>query len=214
MKTLEHVYESKHFPDDSKPPGFSARALSLHHDGLYEGYVKKANEIQERLRALQQDVIAGRVPGDATYSELRGLKEGEGYAVNGIYLHEAYFGGLGDGADADPRRSAPELSSALAEQFHSAAEFVTFFSQCARAARGWTVLAWDTRIHRLAIYNGDSHNAGGIWGAIPIIVLDVYEHAYFMDFGTDKGAYIESFWKSFKWNVANDLYLKAQAIQL
>jgi Fe-Mn family superoxide dismutase len=82
------------------------------------------------------------------------------------------------------------------------------------AARGWTVLAWNTRENRLWIYNSDTHNEGGVWGALPIIVLDVYEHAYFMDYGSDRQAYLKAFWKNFNWSAANDLYKRASTIRL
>ena len=82
------------------------------------------------------------------------------------------------------------------------------------SARGWAVLAWDTRRAKLMQYNADSHNQGGVWGAIPVIVLDVYEHAYFIDFGSDRKAYIEAFWKNFNWAKADELYLKVRDIAL
>ena len=92
--------------------------------------------------------------------------------------------------------------------------FIKYFSECAMAARGWSVLAWDTRESRLWIYNADAHNQGGVWGALPIIVLDVYEHAYFMDYGADRKAYLKAFWKNFNWSAANDLYKRASSIRL
>ena len=72
------------------------------------------------------------------------------------------------------------------------------------AARGWTVLAWDTKESRLWIYNCDMHNQGGVWGALPVIVLDVYEHAYFMDYQTDRASYIDAFFDNLDWSVVND----------
>jgi superoxide dismutase, Fe-Mn family len=216
MKTLDQKYQSKPLKPKQKLDGISARTLSIHHDELYEGYVKKANEIHERLETLHRQVIEGSVSGNATYSELRALKQAETYAVNGIYLHEWYFESLrGTNGDSGvTRSSAPALLAALEEEFTSIDEFIKVFSECAKCARGWTILAWDTKAHRLMIYNGDAHNQGGIWGAIPIIVLDVYEHAYFIDFGADRGAYIESYWKSFDWKAANDIFTKVRSINL
>ena len=80
------------------------------------------------------------------------------------------------------------------------------------ASRGWSVLCWDTKVGDLRHYNGDAHNQGGVWGCLPIIVLDVYEHAYFIDFGSDKKGYIEAFWKNFNWAVAEELYLKSRGM--
>ena len=81
------------------------------------------------------------------------------------------------------------------------------------AARGWSVLCWDTKDQSVRHYNSDAHNQGGVWGCLPIIVLDVYEHAYFIDFGSDKKSYIAAFWKNLNWAKAEELYLKARGVQ-
>ncbi|HUO75444.1 MAG TPA: superoxide dismutase [Candidatus Paceibacterota bacterium] len=197
--------EPKPLPfDQTKLSGISEKTLAIHHDKLYAGYVKKTDEITEKLVALQK---SGTYEGNATYSELRALKDAETFAVNGVYLHEWYFDVLGGDGAAD---KAPELSKALAEKWGSVEEGLRYFSACAMAARGWSVLAWDTKAGALKHYNGDAHNQGGVWGCLPVIVLDVYEHAYFIDFGSDRKAYIEAFWKNFNWAKAEELYLAAK----
>jgi Fe-Mn family superoxide dismutase len=80
------------------------------------------------------------------------------------------------------------------------------------AARGWVVLCWDLRDQALRVYNADAHNQGGVWACLPILVLDVYEHAYFMDYGSDRKAYIGDWWKNLNWNKANELFAKAKQI--
>ena len=137
--------------------------------------------------------------------------DGETYAANGVYLHEWYFEILGGNGKFE---NARELTDALTTSYGSVEAFIKYFSECAMAARGWSVLAWDTRESRLWIYNADAHNQGGVWGALPIIVLDVYEHAYFMDYGADRKAYLKAFWKNFNWSAANDLYKRASSIRL
>lgn len=210
-----HAYQPKPLKVRQNVGGISAKSLEIHHDELYEGYVKKANEIQSRLESIVKEVTEDQAKGNSTYSELRCLKENETYAVNGVYLHEWYFDGLrGDGRAAVSEKPDEELAFAIAAQFNSTEDFTHFFSECAMSARGWTVLAWDIKAHRLAIYNCDTHNQGGVWGAIPIIVLDVYEHAYFMDFAADRAAYIETFWKHFDWEAANTLYSRARLVRV
>lgn len=194
--------------DQAKLEGISDKTLAIHHDKLYAGYVKKAGEISDKLQALRE---SGAYEGNATYSELRALKDAETFAVNGVYLHEWYFDVLGgDGAS----EKAPELSKALAEKWGSLEDGLKYFSACAMAARGWSVLCWDTKAGALTHYNGDAHNQGGVWGCLPVIVLDVYEHAYFIDFGSDRKAYIEAFWRNFHWAKAEELYCAARAVKL
>jgi superoxide dismutase, Fe-Mn family len=208
----KHDYRPQPLPFRTPLNGISDRALKNHHDKLYTGYVAKKNEIENRLEELGREIVGGKADnGNTTYSELRGLKEGETYAVNGVYLHEWYFEILGGDGKPD---DAQELAQALDATYGSVDAFIKYFSECAMAARGWTVLAWDTRENRLWIYNSDAHNQGGVWGALPIIVLDVYEHAYFMDYGADRKAYLKAFWKNFNWSAANDLYKRASSIRL
>jgi Fe-Mn family superoxide dismutase len=201
----EHWYGAKVLPFRMPLKGISNRTLENHHDKLYMGYVKKKNEIENRLEELKDP------EGNTTYSELRALKDGETYAANGVYLHEWYFDGLGGNGEAS---GATELVGEIEKSFGSLDFFKKFFTQCAMAARGWTVLAWDTKESRLWIYNCDAHNQGGVWGALPVIVLDMYEHAYFIDFGADKEKYIEAFWKNFNWSTANDLFKRVSAVRL
>lgn len=195
-------YEPKPLPFSGAPAGISDKTLTTHHDKLYVGYVNKKNEIEEKLAPLQQggDVSSA----NQSYSELRGLKDGETFAVNGVYLHEWYFDVLnGDGNATGP------LADALVAQHGSIENFLKYFAACGMAARGWSVLAYDTRDKSLKVFNCDAHNQGGVWGAIPLIVLDVYEHAYFVDYGSDRKAYIEAFLKQLNWTKANELYQTA-----
>ena len=193
--------------------GISAKTLAIHSDKLYAGYVKKITEIWENLRGFAQDIKDGKgaPEGNATYSTLRALKVEETFAVNGVYLHEWYFDNLGGDGDW---KQAPELSSALEEKWGSVENAILYVSACGMAARGWAVVAWDPKRGKLMQYNADSHNQGGVWGCIPIIVLDVYEHAYFIDFGSDRKSYIEAFWKNFDWASAEELYKKVKGITL
>src|SRR5579883_578113 len=207
-----HQYKPKPLPFLVPLNGISDRTLQNHYDKLYAGYVNKKNEIEDRLEQLGREIASSNDgAGNSTYSELRGLKEGETYAVNGVYLHEWYFEILGGDGKFE---NARELVDALTRTYGSVESFIKCFSECAMAARGWTVLAWDTKESRLWIYNSDAHNQGGVWGALPIIVLDVYEHAYFMDYGADRKAYLKAFWKNFNWSSANDMFKRASTIRL
>lgn len=196
-------YESKPLPYTVPPIGISEKTLQIHHDKLYVGYVNKKNEIAEKLAAYR---AAGDFAGaNQTYSELRALKDGETFAVNGVNLHEWYFDMLGgDGAPHGP------LADALVAQYGSIENFLTYFMACGMAARGWVVLAWDAHDSALRVYAGDAHNQGGVWGATPIIVLDVYEHAYFIDYGSDRKAYLDACIKQLHWQKANELFAAAR----
>jgi Fe-Mn family superoxide dismutase len=199
-------YEPKPLPFTKDLIGISKKTIEIHHDKLYVGYVKKMKEIAEQLKEMITSGT-GLETANQTYSQLRSLKDGETFATNGVYLHEHYFDGLGETGDAKG-----VLVDAIVEKYGSLEKFTAIFSATGMAMRGWVVLAWDTHIGRLKIYGADAHNQGGIWGCVPIIVLDVYEHAYFIDYGSDRATYIADFWKNFNWDTANDIYEKVKNI--
>jgi Fe-Mn family superoxide dismutase len=190
----------------SGPQGaISEKTLSIHHDKLYVGYVDKKDEIAEKLKALSH---GGDLAGaNQSYSELRALKQGETFAVNGVYLHEWYFANLG--GDGKP---AGKIAKDLEAKYDSMDNFLKYFAACGMAARGWVVLAWDTHDKTLRIYNCDAHNQGGVWGALPLLILDVYEHAYFIDYGSDRKAYIQEFLNHVNWPAVEERYTQALAV--
>ncbi|RMD51857.1 superoxide dismutase [Candidatus Parcubacteria bacterium] len=190
----------KPLPFSQNLQGISEDTIKIHHDKLYAGYVNKANEIEAKLAKI----ASGQTPaaGNQTYSALRALRVEETFANNGVYLHEYYFNCLG--GDGEPIDNS--LTAAIKEKWGSIDNFVNYFTESAMAVRGWVVFAWDTQQKRLKIYGADAHNQGGVWGCLPIIVLDVYEHAYFADYGSDRKSYIADFWKNFNWRAANELF--------
>lgn len=196
-------YQAKDLPFDHELKGISAKTIEVHHDKLYIGYVNKMKEIARGLHEFatgQKELV-----GNQTYSEFRALRDGETFANNGVYLHEYYFHNLG----GDGEIPENELTQAIAEKWDSVENFIQYFSASGMAMRGWVVLAWDTQVERIKVYGCDAHNQGGVWGCLPIIVLDVYEHAYYLDYDADRAAYIKDFWQNFDWQRANKLYLKA-----
>lgn len=192
--------------DSGALKGISQKTIEIHHGKLYAGYVAKSNEISEKLGALRK---SGKVEGNQTYSELRGLKNGESFANNGVYLHENYFAVMG--GDGTPKG---EVADKLAEKYGSMDNFKNYFSACGMSARGWSILAWDMHEKDLRIFTCDAQNHGGIWGAIPIIALDVYEHSYFIDTGSDRATYIKAFYDNLNWDKIEEFYQHAKQYEL
>jgi len=178
-------------------PGISAKQLSEHHDVLYAGYVKKINEIRAKIESV--DLASA----NATYSDMRELKVEETFAANGVKLHEEYFDSLG--GDGKVKGTIAEM---IAQDFGSYEKWEQQFKATGVAARGWVVLAydWDEKKLRNIIY--DTHNQGGIIGCCPLVVMDVYEHAYFIDYATARKKYIDAFVANVNWDHANELIEK------
>jgi Fe-Mn family superoxide dismutase len=172
--------------------GISRESVEAHYR-LYQGYVGKRNEIMRRLG----DVDLGAA--NQIFSELRGLKLELSFAVGGIKNHEVYFEHLG-GPGGAPRGAIGKL---IERDFGSADAWREDLKATGLAARGWAWTAYDWDEGRLFNYLGDSQNTFPIWNATPLVALDVYEHAYFMDFGTDRASYIEAFLANLDWGVVD-----------
>lgn len=172
-------------------PGLSERLID-EHETLYQGYVNKVNEIRERLDHADLDAA------NATYSDVRELKREELFAADAVRLHEAYFDNLGGGGQL-----AGTIQDWINEDFGSRDAWQREFLACGIAGRGWVVLAYDLTDGRLHNFMTDIHS-DGVWAAIPLLVLDVYEHAYYLDYGTARKKYLDAFTAAVDWNVVNN----------
>ena len=179
--------------------GISREAVEAHYK-LYEGYVAKRNEILGKLDGV--DLTSA----NQAYSELRGLKVELTFAIGGIKNHEVYFEHLG-GAGGEPKGAIADL---ISRDFGSAQAWRDDLKATGMAGRGWAWTAYDWDEGRLFNYIGDTQNTYPIWNATPLVALDVYEHAYFLDFQTDRGAYIDAFFDNLDWAVVNDWVSKYQ----
>lgn len=185
---MSHQVEPLGFAKDALN-GISARTNDIHYDKLYAGYVNKRNEAEEKM-ATTDLASANQV-----YSAWRGLKEGETFAANGMILHQLFFSHLGGDGDSENT----EIREVIIRQWGSWERFMAEFNATAMGARGWAILAYDPSDKRLHIYAADAQNQGGVWGSTPLLACDVYEHAYIIDFGSDRKSYLEAFWKNIAW---------------
>ncbi len=189
--------------DELKPRGLvgiSDKQIDFHFDTHYKGYVNKLNEVLEKLET------ADRSKPNQNYSEYRALKVDETFNHMGVVLHELYFENLKDGKGTKPGEKLTEL---INKNFGSMEKWKEDYKACGIALRGWAVLVLDLSTGRL-INNGlDAHNVYTLTNAIPLLVLDVYEHAYYVDYGPKRAPYIDVFLENVNWNTVNKRLEKA-----
>ena len=173
--------------------GISRESVEAHYK-LYEGYVNKRNELMTKLADV--DLAAA----NQVYSELRALKVDLTFALGGIKNHEIYFEHLGGGG-GNPKGLIGDL---IERDFGSAETWRADLKATGMAARGWAWTAYDWDEGRLFNYLGDAQNTFPVWNATPLVALDVYEHAYFVDYQTDRASYIDAFFGNLDWDVVND----------
>lgn len=183
------TYQAKQF-NFSDVTGLSNKQLSQHVT-LYQGYVKKRNEIEASLRTVDRSNVAG-----ITYSPYRGLKVAETFAFNGTILHELYFQNLGSGT-----QMGPETKQLLIKNFGSIENFKKDVIDAASCARGWVLTCYSIDDGKVYNFLLDAHNETVPVLVLPILVIDTYEHAYMIDFGIDRAQYLKIVWENINWAV-------------
>jgi Fe-Mn family superoxide dismutase len=192
MSSYEEIRPRELKPALLELDGISRASVEAHYK-LYQGYVNKRNEILGKL--------AGADLGSANQisSEVRALKVELSFAIGGIKNHEVYFSHLGGGG-GDPDGA---MGALVERDFGSADSWRADLIASGMAARGWAWTAYDWDEGRIFNYVGDAQNTFPVWNATPLVALDVYEHAYFLDYQTDRAAYIDAFLRNLDWGVVN-----------
>ena len=183
--------------------GITPRLIESHYENNYGGAFTRLNAISEELEALDPATTPAHV--------IRRLKQDEAAALNSLVLHELYFASLGgDG------RAVPELmANALARDFGSVDRWRSEFVALANsldAGSGWVLLTWLPRAGRL-INQSVCEGSQAIAGGITVLALDMYEHAYHLDFGPNTVAYVASFMRNIDWNAVQGRYEDAVAVK-
>ena len=194
--------EAKKFASIRELTGISARTMEEHYE-LYKGYIGKTNEIQKKLDSVD------RASANQIFSDLRALRVDLSFAIGGVKNHEIYFAHLG-GKGGNPSGRLAEL---IARDFPSYDAWLADFKASGLAARGWVWLAYDHDLNMLTTAVGDAQNTFPIWNATPVLAMDVYEHAYWIDFGRARAKYIDAFFANLDWSVVEQNLERALAMQ-
>jgi Fe-Mn family superoxide dismutase len=190
--------------------GLSTRLIESHYEINYGGALRRLNAITEKLESIDFTKTPGYV--------INGLKREELTALNSLLLHELYFASLGVAPVAKGRnipRPIGALAEALARDFGSFERWrdeVVAMGNALAGGSGWVLLAYLPRERRLINQYASEHTSG-IAGAIPILALDMYEHAYHLDFGTNARAYINAFIKNIDWEAAQGRHEDAAKVE-
>jgi len=186
--------------DAKKLRGISEKLISSHWENNYGAAVKNLNKVEEELARLTKDA-----PGFL----VAGLAERELTFTNSLVLHELYFGNLG----GDGRPGGP-VQTALAEAYGGLARWEEHFRAVGASlggGSGWTVLDWNLQTGALRTYWAGNHTQALAFGA-PLLVMDMYEHAYQMDYGAGAARYIDAFFQNVEWEQVNRRFERASKL--
>ncbi|MFY9317061.1 MAG: Fe-Mn family superoxide dismutase [Burkholderiales bacterium] len=182
--------------------GLSLKLIESHYENNYGGALRRLNAITEQLESLDFAATPGHVIG--------GLKRDELTALNSTLLHELYFASMGGEG-----KVTPAMSEALARDFGSVQKWRTQFSAMGYAlggGSGWVLLVWNPRDGRLMNQYATEHGQA-VAGGVPILALDMYEHAYHIDFGANARAYVDTFLRNVDWLAVEGRFEDATSVR-
>jgi Fe-Mn family superoxide dismutase len=182
--------------------GLSLKMIESHYENNYGGALRRLNAITEKLESLDFAATPPYI--------VNGLKRDELIALNSILLHELYFAGLGgDGKPADGMKEILARDFGSVDRWRD--EYVAMANGLAGGS-GWVLLAWNPRDRRLMNQCAADHGQA-VAGGIPILALDMYEHAYHIDFGANAKAYIDAFLRNVDWKAVQLRYEDASKVE-
>ncbi len=181
------------YPINALEPYYSTKTLELHYKILYKGYVDNTNKTEEKLQKAREM---------KDFSNIKCLEKDLSFFGSGAILHELFFENMGPAIPTEP---SLELMTQIIKDFGNFDTFKNQFSEASKAveASGWGILAWVPKWNKLEILQCEKHQNLTLWGCIPLLVLDMWEHSYYLQYYTERAEYIKAFWNIVNWNVVN-----------
>ena len=175
-------------------PYYDEETLKLHYNILYKGYVDNTNKTEKKLEEARKTM---------DFSNIKCLEKDLSFYGSGVILHEMFFENMG------PTYLLSSQSMKLKQQIiQDFGSFEAFQEQLEKAAisveaSGWCILAWVPSFQKLVILQCEKHQNLTLWGCMPILVLDMWEHSYYLQYKTKRADYVKAFWNIINWNAAN-----------
>lgn len=187
-------YKARDFSHLIGTPGFSDQLLQMHFK-LYQGYVTNTNTLLNLLKSYE---------GNTQAYQYQALKRRFGWEFDGMRLHELYFENLGGKNEIE--KGSP-LYKAIERDFGSFENWKKdFIATGSMRGIGWSILYFDPQAKRLVNVWINEHDVGHLATGQPILVMDVWEHAYITQYGLDRAKYIDTFFNNINWEVVVDRY--------
>jgi len=196
---MAHELPDLPYPYDALEPFLGEETLRIHHDRHHRGYVDGLNAAEERIEAAR---------GTGDFSSVRAICDALAFNYSGHLLHSIYWQCMSPDGGGRPRGA---LAEQITNDFEDMATFRAQFAAAANAVQGsgWGVLAWQPLGQSLVVLQAEKHQNLAQWGAVPIVVLDVWEHAYYLDYQNDRKRYTEAFFDVIDWEFARRRFEQA-----
>jgi superoxide dismutase, Fe-Mn family len=195
----EYALPPLDYAADALEPHLDAQTMQLHHDKHHAGYVNGLNAALKDLAAVRQAGDAGAL------ARVRALTDAVAFNGAGHALHSVFWKNLRKDGGGAPKGA---LAQAIDRDFGTFAAFQAQFNETAKTVQGsgWGILGWEPLGGRLLVFAAEKHQNQTVWGAVPLLVLDVWEHAYYLKYQNRRADYVTAFWNVVNWeNVAERL---------
>lgn len=193
LKAIELPY-----PLDALEPYYSKITLDLHYNILYKGYIENTNKTEEKLLIARNS---------NNFENIKCLEKDLSFFGSGAILHELFFMNIGPSMPTNPDT---ELLEQIIKDFGSFEKFKKQFTEASKTveASGWCILAWVPKWNKLEVLQCEKHQNLTLWGCNPLLVLDMWEHSYYLQYQTKRPEYISAFWNIINWNAVNRRFRK------
>lgn len=181
------------YPLNALEPYYDEQTLNIHYNKLYTGYVENTNKTGEKLKIARET---------NNFGNIKCLEKDLTFFGSGVILHELFFENMGP---AIPTSPDVNLMNQIIKDFESFDIFKRQFTESSKVveASGWNLLVWVPRFKKLEIIQCEKHQNLTLWECKPLLVLDMWEHSYFLQYNEKRVDYINAFWNIVNWNLVN-----------
>lgn len=181
------------YPLNALEPYYDEQTLNIHYNKLYTGYVENTNKTGEKLKIARET---------NNFENIKCLEKDLTFFGSGVILHELFFENMGP---AIPTSPDVNLMNQIIKDFESFDIFKRQFTESSKVveASGWNLLVWVPRFKKLEIIQCEKHQNLTLWECKPLLVLDMWEHSYFLQYNEKRVDYINAFWNIVNWNLVN-----------
>jgi superoxide dismutase, Fe-Mn family len=198
----EHTLPPLLYPYDALEPVISEEIMYLHHDKHHQAYVDGLNKAEKMMKQARET---------NDFALLKHWEREAAFHGSGHYLHTLFWEGMSPNGGGQPKGL---LLKQVEQDFGSLASFKKHFSEAAKQveAVGWAILVWVPRARRLEILQSERHMILTQWDTIPILVLDVWEHAYYLQYKNNRAAYVDQWWNIVNWPQTERRFLESKKL--
>ncbi|WP_017755634.1 superoxide dismutase [Calidifontibacillus oryziterrae] len=199
----EHKLPPLPYPYDALEPYISEQIMKLHHDKHHKSYVDGLNKSEKMMETAREN---------NDFELLKHWEREAAFHGSGHYLHTIFWNNMKPNGGGRPKG---QLLKQIEENFGGFDQFKSHFTEAANKVEGvgWAILVWSPRSHRLEILQSEKHQHYTQWDTIPLLVLDVWEHAYYLQYLNEKKQYVDQWWNVVNWNDVSNRFLEAKKIK-